>query len=430
MKDDRISSPTVQAATGINREDYLLPRITQTIDLGGTWRDQRPEETLRRLEAPEVLEAIGVTRIAYIDGLDRIGIPTVVAHRPRGRALSSHQGKGVDHDLATISALMEALECDRAERFEAVDHVGSLRDLRDHDVPVVTPADIPGSRLLVRPEADEAAAERDWLRFEPLGGGDAHLVPASLVRMDLDTDHERRREEACWMPPNTNGIAAGNTAEEAVLHAMCEVVERHALAKPAVIIPVDPGAISDPWIAMLTQRLESVGIEARLRIRFGRVAEGRGVVRIPTYTCVLLDRDSGFARRPEAFGSGSHPSPRIAVLRAMTEAVQARTSLIAGARDDLLPEAYALASPFSPDRQHAEHVAADGPDPFAITPTDHERLIDSCQRRLAEAGFDRVLVRSIEMTQTDAASFVPVRRVVIPGMRFDPGPQRWRASLR
>ena len=53
-----------------------------------------PEETLKRVE--KLLPDIGVTRVAEISGLDRIGIPVYSAIRPGSQqgAISVYAGKG------------------------------------------------------------------------------------------------------------------------------------------------------------------------------------------------------------------------------------------------------------------------------------------------------------------------------------------------
>ena len=67
-------------------------------------------------------QALGVTRLSNITGLDSIGIPVVVACRPNSRGLATAQGKGIDLAAAKASALMEAVERQQAELYgEAVD---------------------------------------------------------------------------------------------------------------------------------------------------------------------------------------------------------------------------------------------------------------------------------------------------------------------
>src|SRR6202008_263287 len=53
---------------------------------------------------------MGITRLGNVTGLDRIGIPVVVAVRPNSRSVSVSQGKGLDLAQAMTSALMEAIE--------------------------------------------------------------------------------------------------------------------------------------------------------------------------------------------------------------------------------------------------------------------------------------------------------------------------------
>ena len=48
----------------------------------------------------------------------------------------------------------------------------------------------------------------------------------------------------------------------------------------------------------------------------------------------------GARGRPSGGGAGTHPSRAVALLRALTEAVQVRTTYIAGSRDDLRPDEF------------------------------------------------------------------------------------------
>ena len=64
-------------------------------------------------------------------------------------------------------------------------------------------------------------------------------------------------------------------------------------------------------------------------------------VGIASFNCLVLGRDDD-AADPE-FGAGCHPVRGIALLRALTEAAQARTTYIAGSRDDFWAEDYAPA---------------------------------------------------------------------------------------
>ncbi len=79
----------------------------------GPHRRVPPEETLARL-APH-LERMGITRVANVTGLDRVGVPVVTVVRPNARSLAVSQGKGLTLAAAKVSAIMEAVELHHAE---------------------------------------------------------------------------------------------------------------------------------------------------------------------------------------------------------------------------------------------------------------------------------------------------------------------------
>ena len=79
----------------------------------GTDRIVPPDATLARVRP--LLPAMGITRIANVTGLDRIGIPVVMVSRPNSRSLSLSQGKGLDLAAAKASGVMEAIEAYHAE---------------------------------------------------------------------------------------------------------------------------------------------------------------------------------------------------------------------------------------------------------------------------------------------------------------------------
>lgn len=82
----------------------------------GTHRSAAPTKTIARLLP--YLSDMGITRIANVTGLDRIGIPVVMVTRPNSRSVSVSQGKGLDLDAAKASALMEAVEVWHAEQVD------------------------------------------------------------------------------------------------------------------------------------------------------------------------------------------------------------------------------------------------------------------------------------------------------------------------
>src|ERR671918_2417017 len=93
----------------------------------GTHRTVDPATTLARVQP--YLARMGITRIANVTGLDRIGVPVVMVCRPNSRSLAVSQGKGLTLDAAKASGVMEAIELYHGERIERPLTLGSVRDL-------------------------------------------------------------------------------------------------------------------------------------------------------------------------------------------------------------------------------------------------------------------------------------------------------------
>ena len=88
--------------------ECLSDALQQKVEKGyfsGTHRCVEPARTIERLRP--MLKAMGITRIANITGLDRIGIPVVMVCRPNSRSVSVSQGKGLTLDAAKASGLMD-----------------------------------------------------------------------------------------------------------------------------------------------------------------------------------------------------------------------------------------------------------------------------------------------------------------------------------
>ena len=93
----------------------------------GTHRTVDPAATFARVQP--YLAGMGITRVANVTGLDRIGVPVVMVCRPNSRSLAVSQGKGLTLDAAKASGVMEAIELYHAERIELPLKLGSAREL-------------------------------------------------------------------------------------------------------------------------------------------------------------------------------------------------------------------------------------------------------------------------------------------------------------
>lgn len=272
----------------------------------------------------------GITRVADVTGLDGLGIPVYQAVRPASRNLSVSQGKGLTAEAARVSAAMEALELWHAECLDHLPTVAmSAREMRRSSA---VPLDALRWSRDTKAWADRlAVAPLEWLAARSLLGGRDGLLPRAMLELDF-TPAEPLRPRPFDL--TSNGLASGNCREEAELHALCELIERHALALaepgrapggPERRLAMDPAAVEAPWCRDLLARVRAAG---------GKVAlwDLTWEVGVPVVLAEMALPDLPHVWR----GSGCHPSPEVALSRALTEAAQSRLTYIAGARDDLV----------------------------------------------------------------------------------------------
>ena len=273
-------------------------------------------------EALHAACALGVTRLADVTGLDRIGLPVWQAVRPWGRSLSVHQGKGLTADAARLGACMEAIECSHAEAWTAPTITAAWADLP------------PGERAAA---ADDFATERgaisaetclEWTPAERLAGG-VLWVPEAAVSLDLT------RLGPDGVARSSNGQGAGFDLAFATAKALGEVIERDAFAHWQVGSvysrrddEIDLGTIDFPWFTALHGCCQSLGISVRA---YGLPA----VIAMPVVAVELHDASGEAVSHSHAAGTCAHPDAELALRGALMEAIQARLTVIAGAREDL-----------------------------------------------------------------------------------------------
>lgn len=113
-RDELVVTDPGAALVAVDRSAFEGPLAKAFVR--GTHRSVDPETTWARLR--DHLPAIGVTRVADVTGLDRLGLHVYLAVQPLSRSLSIAQGKGTDPVAARVSAVMEAAETWSAERHE------------------------------------------------------------------------------------------------------------------------------------------------------------------------------------------------------------------------------------------------------------------------------------------------------------------------
>jgi ribosomal protein S12 methylthiotransferase accessory factor len=297
------------------------------------WQDRAcsPAETYDRVSS--FLPEFGITRVARHTGLDRVGIPVWCAYTPNAKSIVVAQGKGLTDEDARTSAVMEALERAVASQPHCDVTRASAGQLRNS-----------GKRVDTLPNliaAGQPAVSDDetipWIDGRDLLTGETVYVPFEAAILDR-TVTERRY----WQ--SSDGLASGNTLDEAMFHGLNERIERDAYTlwqvssfKARQASCLDPKSLGCPEIALLTVRVEKAGLVSRL---FDMTSDAG----IPSFVAFVAPGEVLSGQRPRFadvnYGAGTHPSARKAIVRAITEAAQSRMTYISGARDDIYPSVY------------------------------------------------------------------------------------------
>lgn len=268
-----------------------------------------------------ILAGCGISRVADVTRLDRIGIPVFQAVRPASRNLSVSQGKGATPMAARVSAVMESIELHHAEDLSALPAASvSIREMRFANPIPVDSLRWAGGALYAE------AAPIEWVAARSLLDERRGWLPRQMMELDF----RRPRPFAPRLFDLTsNGLASGNNREEALLHGLCELIERHALyrvhAGQTAKRAIAPASIEVPYCVEMIEAIAAAG--GRLAIfDIGWEAD------VPTFVV-----DCVFEDLPRVWrGSGTHPSADVALSRAISEAVQSRLTYISGAREDVI----------------------------------------------------------------------------------------------
>ncbi|MDQ1490415.1 MAG: thioglycine synthase [Actinomycetota bacterium] len=380
----------------------------------------RPEETakavragthrVRSLEATEVTamtaaRAAGMTRLAELTGLDRLGIPVFSSMRPAAEAgsLTVTGGKGASTRAARLSALLEAVERHCGERQGRTGVVATRQELQTR----VTTLD-PAALILSAGHGYRDDVLLEWWPTRDVDRDEVVMIPAVAVLCPYRLGPFLFR----W---SSNGLAAGNSLPEAFLHGLLEVIERDATSFGETVLDgplLDTASLAPGEASDLVARFAAAGIDTWVRVFTTEVG-------IPTFHVVLDDRER---RDPLLIngGFGCHLDPAVGLTRALTEAALSRASVIAGAREDLAD--MAVKRDLGYDRLKegfARWFRADRP---RVPLADHRDLstdsiagdLDVLLSRLRGARFNRVLAADLSLPGLGFC----VTRAVVPGMEL------------
>jgi bacteriocin biosynthesis cyclodehydratase domain-containing protein len=347
-------------------------------------------------------------------------------HRFRAGLRNNSSGKGMTDIQARVSAMGEALE-----RFQGL-YTGeeprqftTLDALGDH---AIVPNDImrfsdaqfdnrdawnaSGHRFATVPERFPGDQAVDWSPVWSLTHERVRWLPTAMLYFAAPQLPGRSIFVGC-----SNGCAAGNTREEAMLQGLLELIERDAvgiwwynrLRRPAI----DATAFDDPAINRMLEVYEALDRP----VRFIDVTSDLG---IPAVAAVSARRNA--VTEDILLGFGAHLDPRIATMRALGEVVQFYPAVAPHAADG--SGDYDYDDPESREwwstarlETHPYLVPDDAAVPAPRAPgvgpvTDIVGAVEAVRARIEAAGHE-VLI--LDQTRPDVG--FPTVRMIAPGLR-------------
>jgi oxazoline/thiazoline synthase len=329
-------------------------------------------------------------------------------------------GKGSTAEQAEASALMEAIE--RYSGIFQSDEIRITRRFTDfkpgeamlpNDVQLFSQAQF-DTRHIPQPEGTHQVPnpfnpeeKTEWSPAWSLRDKRFQYFPTGLLYFFYRGFHT-----------DSNGCAAGNTREEAIVQGFLELVERDAYAiwwyNRSQRAELDLSQFDDSYVRDITSQFA----EAGRKIWVLDVTSDLG---IPTYVAIMHWMQNG--QENIEFGSGSHFDRRIALLRALTELSQ---FLAIGVMDGGSGEKPTLdgVTPLKIENYPFLLPSANPALPPAPGLSVHDNTRDqvqACVDIASRAGMDFLV---LDQTRPDVE--VPVVRVLVPGMRhfykrFGPG---------
>ena len=374
----------------------------------GTHRVIAPSKTIEINQ--DKLKIAGITRIADITDLDRIGLPIYTAIRPTAEegAISIYGGKGISKDHAKASAMMEGFERYSAERQEnddtiiaTLDEIGEYGDFID-----------PKSLNLPKDfeKKDISSMSLEWSKSKDIVSGNEYYIPTNAIFHPYT--HENNIQSL--FKSNTNGLASGNILEEAILHGMLEVIERDAWSIFELThknyAQIDISSIESEIILDIINKFESEGVKIKLM-------DFTADIKIPTIAASADDtitKDAGLL----TLGMGTHLDPEVAILRALTEVAQSRATQINGAREDTVRADFAREAGYERMKRINRYYFKNEEEQIKLSDIENKSTssitkdIEIVKNELISNDIEKILYVDLTRPEID----VSVVRVVIPEM--------------
>jgi len=189
-----------------------------------------------------------------------------------------------------------------------------------------------------------------WVQAYDLLNEEPVLVPQNSAVYSL-----RFHEPTCYKVTTTNGLASGNSLEEAACHALTELIERDSMTgaelvssqlaqvlEKGIFVEAQPEQVTKllkerhPHVDLDTlppraQALVQMFVDAGLRMRIVHITSDLG---IPSFLAATAE-EMGPTMSQGHGGFGTHPDAEVALIRAITECAQGRAVDIQAMREDI-----------------------------------------------------------------------------------------------
>lgn len=403
----------------------------------GTSRIQPVEETLKKVNP--LVKQIGITRVADITDMDRLRIPNYSAVLPGTEDyIWVYSGKGPTKNHAKASVIMESIErfSSLPANYEGKILTGKYKELsKSYDVLKYDEVIEPLSFQLTDEMNMDYCIGYDLINQRDI------LVPSSLAIFRYAPNPPSINPYSFF---HTNGLASGNVMEEAICHALCEVIERDAVSiaefsssafqyhllktiengflnkgirirslesknfidDNTVYSDIDLDVLDYPPVKKIVREFNKCQISLKVKDITTEIG-------IPTFIASSVEwvnHDYGYLVE----GHGTHPDSRIALMRAITEVSQSRAANIQGSRDDLRKMKY---DPQNSDENKSwQFMASPKKKAFAeVNSFYNDDILDDIKLilgNLKNKGFKNAIVVNL----TNSRLQVPVVRIIVPGL--------------
>ncbi len=264
------------------------------------------------------------------------------------------------------------------------------------------------------PEPFDEEREIEWTPVWSLTDQDFKYLPTAYCYYG----YPKPPKPDCWA--DSNGCAAGNTLEEAILQGFMELVERDCLAlwwynrlkRPKV----DLDSFNESYFQTLKDYYQSLHRDLW-------VLDITSDLNIPAFAAISRRTDQQV--EDIIFGFGAHFDPKLAILRALTETNQTLPAVLAVAADG------STQYPSSADHLALDwwktatlanqHYLAPDENAFPKVCSDYSQVwsnnlledIMTCQQIVEKKGMEMLV---LDQTRPDIG--LKVAKVIVPGMRL------------